>query len=80
MVRKSGVVLEEVRRFHAQMMAVATGSPDERFERIFELVPREAFLGPVPGISPSTLGRSPIGIATLERRATIRCMLIRTCW
>ncbi|MBB4570304.1 protein-L-isoaspartate O-methyltransferase family protein [Rhizobium leucaenae] len=48
MVRKSGVVLEEVRRFHAQMMAVATGSPDERFERIFELVPREAFLGPGP--------------------------------
>ncbi|MDL2405084.1 SAM-dependent methyltransferase [Rhizobium calliandrae] len=48
MVRTSGVVLEEVRQFHAQMMAAATGLLDERFERIFELVPREAFLGPGP--------------------------------
>ena len=48
MSRKSGAVLEEVRRFHAQLMAAASGSLDERLERIFELVPREAFLGPGP--------------------------------
>jgi protein-L-isoaspartate(D-aspartate) O-methyltransferase len=48
MSRKSGAVLEEVRQFHAQMMAAASGSLDERLKRIFELVPREAFLGPGP--------------------------------
>jgi protein-L-isoaspartate O-methyltransferase len=30
------------------MMAVASNSADERLKRIFELVPREAFLGPGP--------------------------------
>lgn len=30
------------------MMALASNSTDERLERIFELVPREAFLGPGP--------------------------------
>jgi len=40
--------LDEVRAFHAKMMAVASNSPDDRLERIFELVPREAFLGPGP--------------------------------
>ncbi|MDL2397659.1 protein-L-isoaspartate O-methyltransferase family protein [Rhizobium mayense] len=40
--------LEEIRAFHAKMMAAASNSPDERLERIFELVPREAFLGPGP--------------------------------
>lgn len=30
------------------MMATASGSTDARLERIFELVPREAFLGPGP--------------------------------
>lgn len=40
--------LDEVRGFHAKMMAAASNSTDERLERIFELVPREAFLGPGP--------------------------------
>lgn len=41
-------VLDEVRGFHAKLMAVASGSHDQRLERVFELVPREAFLGPGP--------------------------------
>ncbi|MEW6435809.1 MAG: protein-L-isoaspartate O-methyltransferase [Pseudomonadota bacterium] len=40
--------LDEVRSFHAKMMAAASNSADERLERIFEMVPREAFLGPGP--------------------------------
>ncbi|MBX4909628.1 SAM-dependent methyltransferase [Rhizobium bangladeshense] len=48
MTRRSSLVLQEVRRLNARMMAAATGSPDERYERIFDLVPREAFLGPGP--------------------------------
>ena len=40
--------LPEVRRFYAQLMAAASGSTDPRLERIFELVPREAFLPPGP--------------------------------
>jgi protein-L-isoaspartate(D-aspartate) O-methyltransferase len=48
MAEKSSPILEEVRQFHAQMMAAASGSSDARLERIFELVPREAFLGPGP--------------------------------
>lgn len=37
-----------MRGFHATMMAAASNSTDERLERIFEMVPREAFLGPGP--------------------------------
>ncbi len=40
--------LDEARAFHAKMMAAASGSDDPRLERAFELVPREAFLGPGP--------------------------------
>jgi protein-L-isoaspartate(D-aspartate) O-methyltransferase len=40
--------LDEVRNFFATMMAVASGSTDPRFERAFELVRREAFVGPGP--------------------------------
>jgi protein-L-isoaspartate(D-aspartate) O-methyltransferase len=40
--------LNEVQAFHAKMMALASNSTDERLERIFELVSREAFLGPGP--------------------------------
>jgi protein-L-isoaspartate(D-aspartate) O-methyltransferase len=39
---------EKVRAFFATMMAVASGSTDPRFERAFELVRREAFVGPGP--------------------------------
>lgn len=39
---------EEIRRFHARMMAAASNSSDPRFERIFALVPREVFMGPGP--------------------------------
>lgn len=42
------IVLDEARNFHAQLMAAASGSDDQRLERVFELVPREAFLGPGP--------------------------------
>jgi protein-L-isoaspartate(D-aspartate) O-methyltransferase len=40
--------LDKVRGFFARMMATATGSADPRLEQIFELVRREAFLGPAP--------------------------------
>lgn len=40
--------INEVRAFHARLMAVASGSSDHRLERIFESVPREAFLGSGP--------------------------------
>jgi protein-L-isoaspartate(D-aspartate) O-methyltransferase len=39
---------DEIRRFHAKLMAAASRSSDPRLERIFELVPREAFLPPGP--------------------------------
>lgn len=48
MTRISRASSDEVRSFHAKMMATASNSTDERLERIFELVPREAFLGPGP--------------------------------
>jgi protein-L-isoaspartate(D-aspartate) O-methyltransferase len=40
--------LDEIRGFFAKRMAAASKSEDPRLERIFELVPREAFLGPGP--------------------------------
>jgi protein-L-isoaspartate(D-aspartate) O-methyltransferase len=40
--------LDEMRAFHAKLMAVASGSQDQRLERVFEMVPREAFLGTGP--------------------------------
>jgi protein-L-isoaspartate(D-aspartate) O-methyltransferase len=40
--------LGEVRKVYAQLMAKASQSDDPRLERIFELVPREAFLPPGP--------------------------------
>jgi protein-L-isoaspartate(D-aspartate) O-methyltransferase len=40
--------LEHIRGFFAKMMAVASGSTDPRFERAFEIVRREAFVGPGP--------------------------------
>ena len=44
----SGDGLDSVRGFFAKLMAAASGSSDPRLERIFELVPREAFMGPGP--------------------------------
>lgn len=40
--------LDEARTLYARMMAAASGSSDPRIERVFELVPREAFLPPGP--------------------------------
>ena len=40
--------LDEIRGFHARLMADASRSRDPRLERIFELVPREAFFPPGP--------------------------------
>lgn len=40
--------LEDARRFYASMLAVASKSSDPRLERVFEAVPREAFLPPGP--------------------------------
>jgi protein-L-isoaspartate(D-aspartate) O-methyltransferase len=48
MPRKNRSSLEQIRSFFATMMAVASGSTDPRFERAFELVRREAFVGPGP--------------------------------
>jgi protein-L-isoaspartate(D-aspartate) O-methyltransferase len=45
---KRSASLGEIRRFHARAMAVASRSSDARLERVFELVPREAFLPPGP--------------------------------
>jgi protein-L-isoaspartate(D-aspartate) O-methyltransferase len=45
---KNKASLEEIRSFFATMMAVASGSTDPRLERVFELVRREAFVGPGP--------------------------------
>jgi protein-L-isoaspartate(D-aspartate) O-methyltransferase len=45
---KKNASLDEIRSFFATMMAVASGSTDPRFERAFELVRREAFVGPGP--------------------------------
>jgi protein-L-isoaspartate(D-aspartate) O-methyltransferase len=45
---KDKTSLERIRGFFATMMAVASGSTDPRFERAFELVRREAFVGPGP--------------------------------
>lgn len=40
--------LDEIRGFFAKLMASTSGSTDPRYERIFELVPREAFVQPGP--------------------------------
>jgi len=40
--------IREIRRFYAKLMAVASKSDDPRLERVFESVPREAFVGPGP--------------------------------
>ncbi len=40
--------LDQHRTLYAQMMAAASGSPDPRIARVFELVPREAFMPPGP--------------------------------
>jgi protein-L-isoaspartate(D-aspartate) O-methyltransferase len=48
MSRKNRAGLDQVRAFFASMMAVASGSTDPRFERAFDLVRREAFVGPGP--------------------------------
>jgi protein-L-isoaspartate(D-aspartate) O-methyltransferase len=48
MARTRQAGFEDVRAFFATMMAIASGSADPRFERAFELVRREAFVGPGP--------------------------------
>jgi protein-L-isoaspartate(D-aspartate) O-methyltransferase len=48
MSKKNRARIEEIRSFFATMMAVASGSADPRIERAFELVRREAFVGPGP--------------------------------
>ncbi|MEW6638909.1 MAG: protein-L-isoaspartate O-methyltransferase [Pseudomonadota bacterium] len=40
--------LEEARAFYAALMAATSGSVDPRLARVFESVPREAFVGPGP--------------------------------
>jgi protein-L-isoaspartate(D-aspartate) O-methyltransferase len=48
MVANKRASLAEQRHFYAKLMAAASGSDDPRFERVFEIVPREAFLPPGP--------------------------------
>ncbi len=59
--------LDEIRAFFAKMMAAASGTDDPRYERAFELVRREAFLGPGPwqafGFTP-VAGIAPHYVAT----------------
>jgi protein-L-isoaspartate(D-aspartate) O-methyltransferase len=40
--------IPEIRSIFARLMAAASGSTDPRLQRAFELVPREAFMGPGP--------------------------------
>ena len=40
--------LSDIRAFYATLMAASSGSTDPRLERIFAMVPREAFLPPGP--------------------------------
>jgi protein-L-isoaspartate(D-aspartate) O-methyltransferase len=47
-MRQRRATLEEIRSFFAKQMACASRSIDPRLERIFEAVPREAFLPPGP--------------------------------
>ncbi|MFK4443180.1 protein-L-isoaspartate(D-aspartate) O-methyltransferase [Caballeronia udeis] len=47
-MRKEKARVEEARRSYARLMAAASKSDDPRLERVFELVPREAFLPPGP--------------------------------
>jgi len=49
--------LDEIRAFFAKMMAAASGTGDPRYERAFELVRRDAFLGPGPW---HALGFTPV--------------------
>ena len=48
MTADSRASLDEIRDFHAKMMAVASNSSDERLEQAFRLIRREAFMGPGP--------------------------------
>jgi protein-L-isoaspartate(D-aspartate) O-methyltransferase len=48
MVQKNRSNIAEIRSIFARLMAAASGSADPRLERAFELVPREAFMGPGP--------------------------------
>jgi protein-L-isoaspartate(D-aspartate) O-methyltransferase len=47
-IRKEQANIAEARKFYAKLMAAASKSDDPRLERVFELVPREAFLPPGP--------------------------------
>jgi protein-L-isoaspartate(D-aspartate) O-methyltransferase len=47
-MRKEKARVEEARKHYAKSMAAASKSDDPRLERVFELVPREAFLPPGP--------------------------------
>ncbi|MFK0162345.1 protein-L-isoaspartate O-methyltransferase [Rhizobium sp. NPDC090279] len=48
MTADSRASLDEIRDFHAKMMAVASNSSDERLEQAFRLIRREAFMGAGP--------------------------------
>ena len=47
-MRKEMANIAKARRSYARLMAAASKSDDPRLERVFELVPREAFLPPGP--------------------------------
>jgi protein-L-isoaspartate(D-aspartate) O-methyltransferase len=47
-VKKNQAGLDGVRTFFARMMAAASDSDDPRLQQVFELIQREAFLGPGP--------------------------------
>jgi protein-L-isoaspartate(D-aspartate) O-methyltransferase len=48
MAMKNRASLDEIRGIYARLMTAVSGSADPRLERAFQLVPREAFMGPGP--------------------------------
>ena len=48
MAKKNRASLDEIRGIYARLMTAVSDSADPRLERAFQLVPREAFMGPGP--------------------------------
>ena len=74
MPRKDNAGLDQIRGVYAAMMALASGSADPRFERAFELVRREAFVGPGPwriGIYQRTVTTPSADPAFLYQNVTV---------
>jgi protein-L-isoaspartate(D-aspartate) O-methyltransferase len=74
MPSKDKAGLDRIRGVYAAMMALASGSADPRYERAFELVRREAFVGPGPwriGIYQRTVTTPSADPAFLYQNVTV---------